>query len=310
MEKKILLAVDGSKHSRNATIYTVLMAEKINHLHVRLFHVEPIISQFILDDAKRDLKARINLEKIREKQHSEGLSLLETYRAEMVEMGFDPSRIEISSEARKLGVSKDILNFAQDHQFDAIVVARRGISQLQEMIMGSVTADLVKRSRVIPIWIVDGKVRTEKLLMAFDGSEHCLRAVDHLSFIIGDSSKAELTLYHVSGKGRDYAGLVFDEAQSTRKEKLLSRANKKFMDGYHERCTLMLEKAGITPDRVRMQITEKNSTPGKMILEKVEKERFGTIVLGRSGESKSFFIGSVSKHVISNADNFAVWLVP
>ena len=49
---------------------------------------------------------------------------------------------------------------------------------------------------------------------------------------------------------------------------------------------------------------------GKTIVDEAEKGDFGTVVIGRKGANNSFFTGSVSRHVLINASNCAVWLVP
>jgi nucleotide-binding universal stress UspA family protein len=57
MQKKILLAVDGSSPSRLAVDYAGRMNGLIQELTVTLFHVQPPISQFLLDEAKRSRRS-------------------------------------------------------------------------------------------------------------------------------------------------------------------------------------------------------------------------------------------------------------
>ena len=53
MEKKLLLAVDDSVHSKHAIQYAVNMASAVNELKFTLFHVQPAISQFLLKEARK-----------------------------------------------------------------------------------------------------------------------------------------------------------------------------------------------------------------------------------------------------------------
>ena len=53
MQKKILVAVDGSTPSRQAVDYAGRMNDLIQGLGVTLFHLQPPIPQFLLPEAKR-----------------------------------------------------------------------------------------------------------------------------------------------------------------------------------------------------------------------------------------------------------------
>jgi len=58
-----------------------------------------------------------------------------------------------------------------------------------------------------------------------------------------------------------------------------------------------------------MEVESKLSI-GKAIVESARKEGCGTLVIGRRGANDSFFMGSVSRYVLTNASDCAVWLVP
>jgi len=310
MEKKILIAVDNSRHSKNAVIYTVRMSSTIKNLSYVLFHVEPMISLYLTEEAQKSVAARKELEKVRQKNHQAAVALLEGYKAEMVKRGIDPQHIEIRSVQRKLGVVIDILSEAREKQYTAVVVARRGISHLEGLVMGSVSAKLVEHSSATPVWVVDGRLKSANILVAMDGSEHSLRALEHVISVTHDNPDARFTVYHVMRKDRDYAGLEFEIPTSAELEKILASTNRHFVDEFHERAEKMLAESGISRDRIEVRVAERRRNPGKAILEKIKSGDFGTVVLGRSGMSKSFFMGSVSNYVTRRAADCAVWLVP
>ena len=64
MEKKILLAVDGSIHSRHAVHYAVRMSSVVRDFTCTLLHIQPCLSQFLLDEARTDFKAKAELKKV------------------------------------------------------------------------------------------------------------------------------------------------------------------------------------------------------------------------------------------------------
>ncbi len=107
MEKKILLAVDDSRPSRNAIHYAVGVSSFVKNLHYVLFHVQPVISLFLKEKAQKSLTAKSKLESVVKKNKESALGLLENYKDEMVKKGINSDRIEIVTRTRKLGLGKD-----------------------------------------------------------------------------------------------------------------------------------------------------------------------------------------------------------
>ena len=154
MEKKILLAVDNSRHSRNAIHYAVHVSSFVKNLHYVLFNIQPAISLFLKDEAKKSLTVKSQLENVVKKNKETALELLENYKSEMVQMGIVSDRIETVTRTKKLGLGKDIIDFGQSRNFDCIVIGRRGLSRIQEMYMGRVSRCIINRISNRALWIV------------------------------------------------------------------------------------------------------------------------------------------------------------
>ena len=77
MEKKILITVDGSIHSRKAMEYTVKMESIIKDVHYILLNIQPKISEFLVEDARMDRKARSALKDVISKNQENSLALLD-----------------------------------------------------------------------------------------------------------------------------------------------------------------------------------------------------------------------------------------
>jgi len=309
MEKKILLAVDDSINSKNAVRYCVHMSLFIEGLTYTLFHIQPAISGFLMDEAKTNMKTQSSLVKLKKENARKAEEMLEDLKSDMVGMGVDAERIETKTASRKLGLAKDIIEHAQEGRYDALVAGRRGFSRVQEVFMGSLTAKLVEHSRVTPLWVVDGKVESGKILVAVDGSESALRAVDHVSFITGGNPDVEITLVHVVPKLRDYCPIDFDDSDGEL-EYIISQGDKKCIESFLGHTYKRFRKAGIPDDRIQIKEIQKTmGGVGKAIMEEAKKGGYGTIVMGRRGVNKSFFLGSASNHVLSRSTDRAIWLV-
>ena len=308
MEKKILLAVDGSVHSRHAVHYAVRMSSVVRDFTCTLLHIQPCLSQFLLDEARTDFKAKAELKKVIRRNAEDAQSMLEKYKAQMVRMGIADKRIDVVTQPRLLGLARDILQRAQEGLYDGIVVGRRGLSRVQKAFMGSVTAKLAEHSRVIPVWMVDGDVTSTRILMAVDGSECSLRAVDHLSFMVGQNPNVTVTLFHVVPRFRGCCVIDFDEKE-TDVQQVLAQGDKRCIDRFYTHAQKKFKEGGIQEKQIEIKVTKRAMNVGKAILDEARKGNYGTVVVGRRGASKAFFMGSVSRYVLDRISNRALWLV-
>ncbi len=307
--KKILVAVDDSQHSRQAVGYAVNLSAMVKDLEYVLFHVQPAISQYLLDDARKNAWARAELDKLRQRSQDRGQQLLDVHKAEMVRRGIPESRIELVTKPRKEGVAKDLLVFAEEKRYDAILVGRRGASFLLETFMGSVTANLVENSRVIPLWLVDGSVTADKVMLAVDGSESSLRAVDHLAFMLSGNSEVFVTLFHVRPKVQDFCEIDFDQ-ETAEIEDVVAQGAKRCIDQFYAHACKHFAQAGLAENQIEIKTVDRLYNVGKTVLAEAQQGDYGTVVIGRRGTEKSFFLGSVSRYVVNKLSNAAVWLVP
>ena len=76
MEKKILITTDGSIYSRKAIEYTVRMESVIKDLNYILLNIQPKISEFLIEDARMDGKARAALKNVISKTNKKNTMLI------------------------------------------------------------------------------------------------------------------------------------------------------------------------------------------------------------------------------------------
>ena len=309
MDQKILLAVDDSIQSKDAVKYAVAISSAVKNLHYVLFHVQPMISHYLLDEAQTSPQARAELDKVNKKNDASARKILEQYQNNMVRMGIDEERTEIVTQPRTLGLAKDIIDFGHVGRYDAIVVGRRRMTRLQEVFMGSVSSNLLEHSQFIPVWLVDGEVAPDKIMVAVDGSESSLRAVDHISFMLMGNTNVAVTLLHVMSKAREFYEESLDEEPSTELEDLVTSGDKKRIDQFYPLAVKKFKDAGLSENQIEIQTLEGRNRPGRVIIETASKGNFGTVVIGRRGINKAFFTGSVSHYVINKASGCALWVV-
>ncbi len=311
MNRKILVAVDDSFHSRCCIHYLEKLVSIVPELHFTLVHVQPGLSQFLLDEAGRSMKAKVELKTVQRRNQETAQRLLEGVRRQMTDGGIAAGRIQIKPLEKKLGLAKDIIELAQEGRYDAIAAGRRGLTGLQELFLGSLTAKLAENSTVIPVWIIDGEVPNARILLAVDGSESAFRALDHVCFMIGNNPEARLTLYHVVPRIGEYCPIDFGNAGAeTEIEEFVIEGDQRCIAGFHAHAAKACKASGLSEDRLEIKQSRRKVAVGKAIVEEARKGGYGTVVVGRKGTGRSFFMGSVSRYVIGRAADRAVWLIP
>jgi nucleotide-binding universal stress UspA family protein len=282
----------------------------IPNLNYVLLHIQPMVSLFLREEARTKASARKQLEKIAKRNSDFASSLLEAYRQEMIANGIGADRIETHTQPRDLGIAKDIIDTAQQRQYDAIVVGRRGLSGVAKLYAGSVTTDILEQAQVIPVWLVGGKVPSGDVLLAVDGSEASLRMVDHVSFMLSGNSSTSMTLLHVTNNAQNYCEIDLSEMNEPGFEEIVVRGDKACIDDFYPLAMQKFKDAGIEDNRVRYESIAGRRRIGKAIVDFARKGKFSTLVVGRRGVDKSFFMGSVSRHLINKLDDGSLWVVP
>lgn len=310
MKKKIALAVDGSVHCSHAVNYAVAMYRTLPELHYVLIHVQPALSQYLTDEAERSLKARSALNKIIKANRENSNKLIEKIRGQMVRLGIDPDRIETCSRIQTTGTAEDLMDECKTNAYDAVVLGRRGVSYFQELVTGSVTANMIEHATLIPVWMVDGEVTSSRILLAADGSQNSLRALDHLAFMLSGQEEATIHVLHIKPQLREVCDIGYDEDTMAAAEEILLDGDRHCIDGFHAQAKEIVRHNGLDPDRMKVRTVASRVSITGTLLDVARKERIGTIVVGRRGLQKRKLTGSISRKILQKANRTAVWLVP
>ena len=310
MKKKVLIAVDSSNHARQAMKYAAGMGSLIDDIDFVLFHVQPQISQYLVEEALTKPKARSQLEAVSKKNRQAALDLLENCKQQLTGMGIDPKSVELKTAPRDAGIADDIISMADAGTYDAMLIGRRGLSSIQEFFVGSVTTNLVSHSRHIPVWLVDGAVTSKNVLIAVDGSVNSMRAVDHAAFVLSNNASVNIQMMHVQPRLGDFCSVDLSGIEADSLEQSISNANQRCMTDFQVQAVNMFKEAGFSESQISFKQTEKRISPAKAIVEELQRNDFGTLVIGKQGMSSSKFMGRVAGAVVQKITDRAVWVVP
>ena len=307
-KRQILIAVDGSQHSLDATSYVARTCHPAN-LRVTLMHVMPTAPETFWDLEKAGYfkdETRETYPAWKEKRKEAAQTFLAKAKRNLVKAGVAERDVGVMLREREVGIARDILTESA-HGYDAVVVGRRGLSEFQESHLGSVSQKVVEGIKDTPVWVVGGDIEAKRILLAVDGSENSRRAVDYVGSIAAET-KAEFTLFHVV---RRFSFLDDYTLQDHEVEGFWEEVKKDIPRMFRFYKT-NLERAGVDGARISTRANLDSASRAMDILQEAKEGNYGTIVMGRRGLSKvrQFLMGRVTNKVLQRAEKFAVWLVP
>ena len=317
-DPSVLIAVDGSRPSMAAVEYAARLTRLVPNMEFMLLNVMPQVPPIMKTEAKTDGQMLARLKKLEAANRKKGDEMLAKAKQHLFEKGVTEERIRTKASKRHSGLAKDIINEAELGRHDALIIGRRGLTRTQQVFMGSVSNQLIQHAANVPLWIVDGKVPKPKVLVAVDGSEASLRAVDHVAFILANNPEAQVDFLHVTPKLQTFCAIdlgrasdQWDEAEEDLEalEEEFLREDNVCLDDFMEKAVRILSKAGFSAKRIKIIEREISMGIARTIVKAAKDGGYSTLVLGRRGLGKSSFLGSTSDRVIRRASNLAVWLV-
>lgn len=309
MERKILVAVDGSVYSANTLDYLEGLFGGLADIHLHLLTVVPCGAmppgKEWLDEL--DLMSMLSPEASR--RFAGAKRAMRDAEKKLARAGMKPEQLSTEVCLSQTTVADDILRKAREGLFDALVIGRRGLGKLEEMFLGSISETVLDKCHDLPVWIVDGQVDSRKFMVPVDGSPETLKAVDHLSFILRDNPFAEITLFHSKAIFAQHPTREVHQFHGTRDPDWCAKHLMRLDSHFHGPQQLLVD-SGFPEERIHRLETHVGIYPSRQIVRQALMDGFGTIVMGRRGKDASKgLLGSVSGRVLAMAIDTALWVV-
>ncbi len=309
MDKKILIAIDGSVYSSNSLDYLIRLFKNDESLSVHLLS--------IISSAAGDQSWMFDVDPLR--QHSPATErrkrtaerYLKDARDRLVRNGFNENNITFQAKITSASIATAIHAEANRGTYDGLLIGRRGIGKVGEMFFGSVSAYLVEKCHNVPLWIIDGEITSAHFILAVHCNPQSLMAADHLGYIIKNAPGSRIHLYHSS--------VLFGNKTKMKVEDFYHQWGKDWCDRhidldadtclYHAHTQILLDN-GIEKERIFELPVRTDLEASRDLLRQARKHECGTIVIGRRARSagKGIF-GGVSDRALQQAENIALWLV-
>jgi nucleotide-binding universal stress UspA family protein len=238
---------------------------------------------------------------------------LKRYKKELEDEGFDV-RFEVRSGVHYYPPT-EIIRQAEESSADYLVIANRGHSKVQELLMGSTATEILQRSP-LPVYLINVEVEwhdddTDRrklvlsrsageslnhILYATDFSETADRAFDVVRYFESNGFTRRLTMIHV--QGHHYMALsdpaTFEEVTRKNKEQLEKMRNQ-LSDKTRENADIIVTFG----------------TPAREIVKAADENGATMLIIGSQGRGfvEKFFIGGVSSQV-TRISTIPVLLIP
>jgi len=153
MFNNILVAVDGSEHSKKALNYALDLVEKfdgkitLTHVYASVLPLGPPLDT-VSGPALTPPASAVVAAKIAENEKQMGKRILDEAERVAKEGG-----ISVDKVLREGDAVREIVAVAQEGKFDLIVMGHRGMSKLKEFLLGSVSEG-VSHKAPCPVLIV------------------------------------------------------------------------------------------------------------------------------------------------------------
>ncbi len=307
--KKILVAVDESDQSLNAVRY-ISNIQFSQTPEIVLFHVITRIEQSFWEMgaglvSSESMAAITACDVDREKNAQEFMS--RTFDV-MVHSGVPRDSIKVDIHHCKVGVARDIAKESLNG-YDAVVVGRKGLSILKDIVLGSVAVKLIEKLSHVPVWVIGGTPEHGKILLPVDASEGAMKAVDYVGAMVG-GSKTQIMLFHAN-RTLKASQHFFPRGVGADYEKELLKEIDTEMNNTFDTAKERLVGNGLDPLNIRNRFSAGVSSRTAAIMAEAQMGEFGTIVMGRRGLSKveDFLMGRVSNKILYLAKDKALWIV-
>lgn len=302
--QKILVLLDGSERALSTLKYISEVAP-LRQKKIVLFHVYSEIPEYYwdLDQDPQHPNALPGFDAWQKDKLDRINQFMQDGRDFLIKAGFTEDQIEILTKRREVGIASDVLEEAKKG-YDAVVMRRRGMGYLREVVLGSVSSKLLSKLPEVPVLLAGNRPLTNKVLIGVDGSESASRAVEFVAEQLGGYNYAAHLIHVIRGittlspGSPEYIPPEIFEIMKEEGEQQLQKLKDK------------LTAAGFEEDKVSGKIISGVESRAEAIIKEAEASGCGTIVVGRKGLSRiqDFFLGRVSHKIIHSEGNFTVWI--
>ncbi len=314
-EKRILFGVDDSEFAIQAVTAVGGLLKNSKNYRITLFYGAPDPNLPFLSKAlglgPKELR---HLEKVCSLEET---NVLVQAKEALTDSGFDSHKIETICQTKCNDPAYHMLKLAAEEGYETLALGLRGPAQAARKLMGSVAYKLVHLADDRTLWIVDPRISSRDVLVALVGASISRRVVEHVVAYLSHLKDSRFTFFHVTPplppQYWDDARILDAKERQEREEQI-----DQWMKGYEDRVKAIavegkekLINAGVPEENVTFKIQPQERGIARDILEELESNDYGILVIGRKGskEIDQFGLGSKAHKMLHNGHALAICVV-
>ena len=158
--KKMLVAIDGSEGSRKAVEFVGRFFSDSGDLKITLFYVLPELPAGLWEEGHiliegEKAKRKDTIDNWLDNQKLKIEPIFKTAIDTLTKRGISPDQLETKTVSEFADAAQSILTEAKSGGYQAIVLGRRGLSNISGFLMGSVTNKVIHHGTGLAICIVE-----------------------------------------------------------------------------------------------------------------------------------------------------------
>jgi nucleotide-binding universal stress UspA family protein len=314
--RKILLAVDGSQKGLEAVEIVGRLLKDQEDMKIVLLHCVQQISTLLPEDLCMDIEETTRLP-FKDRQRV-GQAVVRASLSRLTDAGFPEANIELRLKLDSLDPALDIIDQADIERIRTIVVGRRGRSQLEALLLGSISGKVAQYARGKIVWIVDTPVNDSmKVLIAMEGVPEVRELSYYTAELFGPCTGLSYTFMHimppVPPKFWDDGHILDTVEQKDRQgriEKWKTEWTNSVSRYMSEGCDLLLER-GVDEQSVESLVLQTKQGIARDLLNEIDAHKFQIVVMGKKSfrEQKPFLMGSHASKILQNTTGVILCLV-
>ena len=314
-DKKLLFGVDDSDFALEAVTAVGALLKNSNKCKITVFFGAPDPNLAFLSKA-----LGLSPEAIQEFEKVctlEEQKVLDRCQEALTDSGFDPARVELICEAKCNDPAHRLLKLSENEGYETLALGLRGTPGAARKLIGSVAYKLVHMAQDQTLWVIDPRISSRNVLLALVGAPIGRRVVEHVVTYLSHLKESKFTFFHVTPplppQYWDDARILDTKERREREEQI-----NQWMKGYMDRVKAIAEegkeklmKAGVPEMNVSFKIQPQERGIARDILEELESNDHGILVIGRKGskEIDQFGLGSKAHKLLHNAHALAMCVV-
>ncbi|GLI35554.1 universal stress protein [Desulforhabdus amnigena] len=316
MEKKILFAVDGSEKGFKALSIVGDLVKDQSDVRLILFHCVQQLAGLSPGEVCTDVDESCKLPYAT--QEKVGNAVLDEAKRHLFATGFPKERVETKLKINSTDPAGDILAEANEANIETIAVGRRGRSQLETLLIGSVSGKVAQYAQHRTVWVVDTPVHaSRKVMIAMEGASDADELTRYTSEFVASNPNLKFTFVHlmppVPPTFWDDGHILGSAEQKDRESRIEKwrREWKERVDGLMAQARNKLVSKGVSESNIETFILPTKQGVARDLLNEIDEHEFQMVLMGKKSlrERKPFLMGSHANKILQNIKGAILCLV-